>query len=124
MKNVFESRKIGRKNSSILKMIWKEKLLYLMLLPVLANFVIFHYLPMYGLKIAFQRYDLFLGTANSAWVGFDNFNKFFTSSFSMQIISNTLILSILEIIIGFPLPIFIAILLSKHRPIVFLRTDE
>ena len=55
--------------------------LYLLLVPVLAYFIIFHYAPMYGVQIAFRRYSIRKGILGSQWVGLDNFVKFFNNSY-------------------------------------------
>ena len=104
----FQANKIFRK-------ILSDRHLYLMLLPVLANFVIFHYVPMYGLQIAFKQYNLVLGASGSPWVGFSNFINFFNSYYFIQIISNTLVLSLLSIVVGFPIPVIFALMLNEVR---------
>lgn len=59
--------------------LFNHKWLYLMLLPCLANFVIFHYWPMYGLQIAFKRFNIVLGAGASPWIGLEHFVNFFSS---------------------------------------------
>ena len=97
------------------KDIIRDRELYLLLLPVLANFIIFHYLPIYGLQVAFKRYNIGLGIAGSPWVGFTNFINFFTSFNFVNITLNTLIISLYLIVIGFPLPIIFALILNEVR---------
>ncbi|MCL1854839.1 MAG: ABC transporter permease subunit [Clostridia bacterium] len=89
--------------------------LYLLILPVLANYIIFHYLPIYGLQIAFRRYNIGLGIAGSPWTGFTNFSNFFSSYYFLQMTWNTLIISLMLIVYGFPLPILFALLLNEVR---------
>lgn len=84
------------------------KWLYLMLLPCLANFVIFHYWPMYGLQIAFKRYNIVLGAGASPWIGLEHFVNFFSSYYFWEVLGNTLRISLLSIAIGFPIPILFA----------------
>ena len=91
----------------------KDWMLYLMLLPVIANFIIFHYIPMYGVQIAFRKYNIVLGISGSPWVGFKNFINFFTAYNFWTIIGNTFILSFLQISIGFPIPILFALFLNE-----------
>lgn len=105
--NLFSCKKLWRK-------LWANRLLYLMLMPVLANFIIFHYVPMYGLQIAFKRYNLVLGLSGSPWIGWENFRKFFASAYIIQLFRNTLIISIYSIFL-FPLPIILALLLNEVR---------
>ena len=94
------------------------KWLYLMLLPCLANFVIFHYWPMYGLQIAFKRFNIVLGAGASPWIGLEHFVNFFSSYYFWEVMGNTLRISLLSIVIGFPFPIFFALVLNEvqnHR---------
>jgi len=97
------------------KDIRKDWELYLLLLPVMANFIIFHYVPMYGLQIAFKRYNIARGIHGSPWVGLTNFTNFFTSFYFWNMTWNTLAISLMLIIFGFPLPILFAIILNEVR---------
>ncbi|WP_240941327.1 ABC transporter permease subunit [Paenibacillus sp. HB172176] len=92
-----------------------------MFVPILAFFVIFKYVPMGGAIIAFKKYNLMDGILHSPWVGFDNFRFLFSTPTTMQIIRNTLMLSLMSIIIGFPFPIILAILLNEVRRMWFKR---
>ena len=94
--------------------------LYLMALPMIAYYIIFHYLPMYGVQIAFLNYNPVKGIVGSAFVGFKHFERFLTSPISMQYISNTLRISMLALLFSYPLPILLALMLnaipvSKYR---------
>jgi len=117
-----------RKNQNIITIVKKDfakyKLLYLMLLPVLAYFIIFCYLPMYGIVIAFQDYKPRLGIAGSKWVGLDNFLEFFTSAFFGRIVRNTVLLNLYNLIFGFPVPIIFAILLNEIKMTKFKRVVQ
>jgi putative aldouronate transport system permease protein len=93
----------------------KHKLLYLMILPGFLYFIIFKYLPMGGLIIAFQDYQPFLGVTGSPWVGLKHFVRLFTEPTFMMLLSNTLILFALNIVIFFPLPIILALMLNEVR---------
>ena len=86
---------------------------YILLLPVLAWYIIFCYAPMGGLVIAFKKYSVLAGIGASPWIGLKNFEKLFTSQAFYQAIKNTLILSGLNFVFGFPLPISFAILLNE-----------
>jgi len=97
------------------KDIRRDWMLYLFLLPVIANFVIFHYIPMYGLQIAFKRYNIGLGMMGSPWTGLTNLTNFFTSYYFWTFTKNTLIISLMLIVFGFPLPILFALLLNEVR---------
>lgn len=87
--------------------------LYLLLTPALIYFIIFHYVPMYGILIAFKDYMPGLGILGSPWVGFEHFIRFFDSYQFWTLIRNTVSLSLLQLIFGFPLPIIIALMLNQ-----------
>ena len=99
-------------------------LLILMILPVLAYFLIFKYYPMYGALIAFKNYKPRLGFAGSKWIGFDNFEKFFTGRYFNRVLGNTIKLSSLEILFGFPAPIILALMLNEVRHSAFKRSVQ
>ncbi len=86
-----------------------------MILPVLAFYIIFHYVPMYGVVIAFKNFTPGLGIMDSPWVGIQNFAEFFTGMYFFRIVKNTLIISVTSIIVGFPAPIIFALLLNELR---------
>jgi putative aldouronate transport system permease protein len=87
--------------------------LYLILTPTVAYFLIFKYLPMLGLSIAFRDYVPNLGYFGSRWVGLEYFDRFFSFYSCWQIILNTLVLSVLNLLFTFPLPIVLALLLNE-----------
>ena len=89
--------------------------LYLFVALPIAYFVIFHYLPLYGIQIAFKDYKLARGIDGSPWVGLKNFEKFFNAFDCWQLIRNTLLLNLYGLLIGFPIPIFIALMLNRIR---------
>lgn len=99
----------------MLRSLNKTKLLYLMILPGFLYFVIFKYLPMGGLIISFQDYQPYLGIKGSPWVGFKHFIRLFTEPTFTMLLSNTLILFALELIIFFPLPIILSLMLNEVR---------
>jgi len=90
-------------------------LLYLMLIPGILYFIIFKYMPMWGVSIAFMNYMPFLGIFKSEWVGFDNFIRFFTEDAFLNLFRNTLILAIMNLVFFFPLPIIVSLLLNEIR---------
>lgn len=92
-----------------------NKTLWLMAIPLVAYYVIFHYLPMYGVLIAFKDYKIIKGFAASKWVGLKHFRSFFGSIYFGRTISNTLIINFYQILIGFPIPIIFALLLNELR---------
>ncbi|HHW91056.1 MAG TPA: sugar ABC transporter permease [Clostridiales bacterium] len=86
--------------------------LYAMLLLPTIYIIVFKYIPMYGLQIAFKDYNIFKGMFGSPWVGFKHFNQFFQSTEFERLVGNTLILSVYSIIVGPILPILLAIILN------------
>ncbi|WP_099204533.1 ABC transporter permease [Scatolibacter rhodanostii] len=86
--------------------------LYIMLLPALAFIIIFAYLPMYGVLMAFQDFNPAQGIAGSPWVGLKHFERFFSIYTAKQIIVNTIVLSLYSIIVSFPFPIILALMLN------------
>ena len=98
--------------------------LYLLLIPVVAFFVLFKFLPMYGLQIAFRDYKPRRGFWGSDWVGLKHFIRFFSTYTCWQIISNTLVLSLLTLLFTFPLPILLALILNEMRDGVYKKTVQ
>ena len=95
--------------------IWKSRDYYLMLLPAVVYVILFCYAPMYGLQIAFKNYKVSLGVSGSPWVGFRNFTDFFQSYYFVTLLKNTLMLSIYSLIVGFPVPIIIALIINEMK---------
>lgn len=89
--------------------------LYIMMIPVVLFYIIFCYKPMYGIIMAFQQYSPGEGILGSEWVGLQNFIDFFTSSDFSRIFKNTIIISITSLVLGFPAPIILALLLNEIR---------
>jgi putative aldouronate transport system permease protein len=97
---------------------------YLLFAPVLVYYIIFHYAPIYGLVLAFKDYLPSKGIFGSAWVGLENFQRFFSSVYFWRTLRNTLLISIYELIFGFPAPILFALLLNEIRSTLFKRTIQ
>ncbi|EMS70034.1 ABC transporter permease [Ruminiclostridium cellobioparum] len=112
------------KRSIISSDIKRNKYIYLMVLAVVVWYVIFCYVPMYGTVIAFKKYSVGLGIFKSSWVGIDNFTAFFRDVNSWRIIKNTLLISIYDILWGFPAPIILALLLNEVKNKFFKRTVQ
>ncbi|PNV61994.1 sugar ABC transporter permease [Clostridium sp. chh4-2] len=93
----------------------RNRALYAIVIPVLLFYILFHYKPMYGAIIAFKDYTPALGVAKSPWVGFDNFIRFFNSVYFVRLIRNTVLLSLYNLLFGFPAPIILALLLNEVR---------
>lgn len=89
--------------------------LYVLMLPALVYIVLFAYKPMYGILIAFKDFSMKKGILASPWVGFKNFERLFSSYWFPIILKNTLTISLLSLVIGFPIPIMLALLLNEVR---------
>ena len=89
--------------------------LYLFVLPALLLMAAFQYAPMYGVQIAFRNFSVKKGFFGSAWVGMAHFRRFFNSPNALEIIGNTLKISLLGTLINFPLPIVLALMLNQLR---------
>ena len=98
---------------SLFRQYYKNKGLFLMFLPVLAYYIIFCYIPMGGIVIAFKDYNLMKGIWGSPWVGLENFRELFTTPSFYNILRNTVWISILRMVFGFPAPILLALLLNE-----------
>ncbi len=107
--------------SSLLKRMNKNRWLYVMILPGLLYFLVFKYVPMYGLIISFQDYKPFQGIRGSEWVGFKHFHRLFTEPDFLNILTNTLVLFGLNILFFFPVPIILALMLNELRGSFFKR---
>ncbi len=105
----------------------KYKFFHVLVLPGIIYYVVFHYLPMVGLAIAFNDYNGMggiLGMVTAPWVGFQNFKELFESYYFWRLLGNTLAISGLRIIFGFPAPILLAILLNELQGNGFRKTVQ
>lgn len=107
----------GRKNYFL-----KHWAIYSMILPGLLYFLIFKYIPLGGSIIAFQDYNVFKGIWGSKFVGFKHFENLFTYPEFSQIFTNTLLISLYKLLLGFPAPIILALLLNEVRKKLFKST--
>lgn len=126
-KNNVVKKEINRTNKKYrpgIKDIRKNYDLYLLLIPGLVMIVLFRYVPMYGITIAFKDFNIFEGIMKSQWVGFENFQKLFTTPEFFRIFRNTLLISCYKIIFNFPLPIIIAICLNEMRCLKLKKTIQ
>lgn len=98
-----------------LSLYYKQRYLFLALIPALIYYIIFHYGPMYGLLIAFKDFKFADGIMGSEWVGFENFKLFLGSRDFATVLGNTLTISLMQLLIGFPMPIIFALLLNEIR---------
>jgi len=113
---IVSKKKTEKQRFRILKRDFREnKMVYLMVLPVIAYFFIFHYMPMGGVLMAFQDFSIKRGIFGSEWVGFSNFASFFGSVYFWRLIRNTLLISLYGLLFSFPFPIIFALCLNEVR---------
>ncbi len=93
----------------------RTKYLHLMLVPGIIFYILFEYLPIYGIQIAFKDFNTYKGIWASDWVGFDNFIRFFNHPYFFRVIKNTLVLNFYDLLFGFPAPILLALFLNELR---------
>lgn len=102
----------------------KNAAVYLLILPALAFYAIFCYWPIYGQIIAFKDFSPGLGIFGSPWVGFKHFETFFNSRYFGQLLTNTVMLNLYQLVFGFPAPIILALLLNEVNNIRFKRVVQ
>lgn len=102
----------------------RNKVIYFLCVPIVAWYIIFHYIPMGGIVISFQDYTPALGLTGSPWIGLDNFTRFFGGEYAFRLIRNTFMLSLLDLIFNFPAPILFALLLNEIHSRAFRRTIQ
>lgn len=107
-----------------LRMMKRNWVLYLLILPALTYIIMFNYAPMYGIQIAFRNFTFADGITGSEWVGWKWFNFFFKSAKSWTLIRNTLIISFYSLLAGFPVPILLALTLHNLPSRRFRRTAQ
>lgn len=112
------------KKKSVWKEVRKYKHLYIILLPAILYYIIFHYAPMGGLVIAFQKYSVTKGIFGSKWVGLTNFKDFLSDIYFWRLIKNTLLINFWALIFGFPAPIILALLLNEVKNKWFKKTVQ
>ncbi len=102
----------------------KNKWLYIMMIPGIVYFLVFKYLPMWGLVIAFENYVPYSGVFGSEWKGLYWFQRFFASKQWTTYLTNTLILSFMSIVFTFPAPIILALLLNEMRSMRYKKLTQ
>lgn len=118
---------LNEQKGSYWKKLWKSivqnKWLYLLLLPGIVFFLIFKYIPMIDLKIAFMDYNPF-APEKSKWVGFEQFVTLFTKPAFLKVLKNTLVISISKMVIGFPIPIILALMMNEMRSLKYKKVTQ
>ncbi|MDR1533378.1 MAG: ABC transporter permease subunit [Clostridiales bacterium] len=103
----------GNRTKTLGQRIWEHRILYVFLLPCVVSLLVFSYYPMYGATLAFKKYNYALGIMGSPWVGLTHFITFTTSPEFWSVIRNTITISGLKILMCFPAPILLALLLNE-----------
>lgn len=112
---VTDSVCIPKKRSAFAANLYKYRYLYIMLIPGILHYLVFRYLPLGGLVIAFQKFNLYAGIGGSEFVGFKNFIDLFTSNDLPRLIKNTILLGTYTLLWGIPLPIIFAVALNEIK---------
>lgn len=108
------TRMIGiPRKRSFWKRFWRQRWAYLFLIPALVCLAMFAYGPMYGIVLAFKKYSIRKGILGSPWVGFVNFERLFGSAIFARSVRNTLIISLMNLLFSFPMPIIFALMLNE-----------
>lgn len=103
---------VGKK-WALLREMKKFKYIYLMLVPVLAYYIIFKYLPIYGIQLAFKDFSIAKGITGSEFVGLQHFDRLFSEPDFLRALRNTLVVSMMKIVLTFPIPVILAIMLNE-----------
>ena len=118
---VLTRRPVSERVIDHLKREWQ---IYLMLAPTVIWLLLFLYKPMYGLQIAFKDYSIFRGVAASPWIGFEHFETLFSSEQFLRALKNTIYISMMSLLIGFPVPIFLALMFNEVLNQTFKKTSQ
>lgn len=116
--------KTTKTHNKFITVLLKYKYLYLMILPVMAYYIIFHYLPMYGIVISFMDYSPTRPVFANEWVGLKHFKAFFNSIYIFRLFRNTIMINVYGLVFGFPAPIILALMLNELRSESFKRTIQ
>lgn len=117
-------RRSKASSSALMSNLRRYKFMYLLFIPTIIYFIVFAYVPFYGLTIAFKKYMAFKGIWASPWVGFENFQYIFSSEKFLSVLKNTIVIHMYTLIFGFPIPILFAILLNEVRVMWFKKTIQ
>ncbi|MCS7459038.1 sugar ABC transporter permease [Paenibacillus doosanensis] len=115
---------VPKPKSSLLKRVVRNRYIYLMILPGFLYFLIFKYVPMFGLIISFQDYQPYKGIMGSEWVGLEHFQRLFTDSEFWNIFKNTLVVFLVNIVFYFPVPIVLSLMLNEVTNSYFKRVVQ
>lgn len=102
-----------RPGRSLTRDVRRDHLLYVMLIPGILYFILFKYVPMYGVTIAFRDYSVFKGFADAPWVGWQNFVELFSKSAFLRALGNNIVISVLKLVLGFPASLILALMINE-----------
>ena len=106
---------LAKKKNSLWVQVLKNKHIYILLLPAILAYILFHYAPMGGLIIAFQKFSVTKGIMGSTFVGLKNFEAFLSDVYFWRLLRNTLLINFWGLVFGFPMPIILALLLNEIK---------
>jgi len=112
------------RRKSLLQRMLGYRYVYLLLLPGIVTLIVFNYFPMYGIQLAFKNFRFIDGIWGSPWVGFDNFTMIFSTPGFMSVLKNTLIISVMKLITGYPVPIILCLLLNELKSTRFKKVTQ
>lgn len=112
------------RRGGLLRDLKRDKYLYLLALPGVLFFLIFKFVPMWGVVISFQNFSPFAGITGSEWVGFEHFERFFTNPDFMLLFRNTMAINLMNLVLFFPLPIVLSLLLNELRSVLYQRVIQ
>lgn len=113
------SEKVRRTGREVVQKRW----LFFLLIPGILFFAIFKYIPIFGLKIAFQDYNQY-DPSKSTWVGFQQFVDLFSKQSFLPVLRNTIVISLLKLILGFPIPVILALMMNEMRSLKFKKVSQ
>lgn len=113
-----------RGKQSLLAYVSANRWLYIILLPGMLYLIVFNYIPIYGILIAFKKFSIVRGIVASPWIGFENFRALFGSIHFYRVFRNSLVISALRLVWGFPVPVILALLLNETRHMGYKRTIQ
>ncbi len=114
-----------KKQSFVLKLkkdVVRNRELYILVLPAVALLILFAYVPMYGITLAFKEYNPLLGITGSPWAGFVHFERFFKGYYFGEVLLNTFLISLFSLIVGFIFPIIFALMLNNVESLRYKKT--
>lgn len=114
----------GRGNGGLWRCIRAHPVMYMMMIPGILFMIIFRYLPMYGIVLAFKEWNVVKGIFGSPWIGLENFTYLFGSRDFTKVLRNSLWISFIRLLWGFPVPILLSLLLNEARNQPFKRTVQ